>query len=103
MHRQIDATLGKCFLDFLGEHALGADLGERYFLQPVAGRLDDFDFHRVTARAQERGNVVGLPERELRATTADAQFHLPPTALGSFWLRLSALLFSSAVKVEGSD
>ena len=51
MHRQIDAAFRKCLLDFLGEHTLGADLSERHFLQAVAGRLDDLDFHRVAARA----------------------------------------------------
>ena len=49
---------------------------------------------------RERGDVVGLPECELRAATADAQIHLPPTALVS--LR-SALLLSSARKAAGAD
>ena len=45
----------------------------------------------VALRAQKRGDVVGLPERELRAAAADAQIHLPPTALVSLSLRAFTL------------
>ena len=41
----------------------------------VAGGVDDFDFDLVSAGAQESGDVVGLPEGELGAARADAEFH----------------------------
>ena len=47
MHGQVHAALGQRLFDFLGEHALRADLRKRHFLQPVAGGLDDLDFDRV--------------------------------------------------------
>jgi hypothetical protein len=58
---EVDAAFGERFFNFLGEHAFGADLREGYFLQAVAGCLDDFDFDLMALSAQERSNVVGLP------------------------------------------
>ena len=39
----------------------------------VAGGLDDFEFDLVAFFAQQRRNVVGLPEGELRSAGTDAQ------------------------------
>ncbi len=103
VHGEIDAALGERLFDFLGEHALGADLGEGDFLQPVAGGLDDLDFDGVALRAQKRGDVVGLPERELRAAAADAQIHLPPTALVSLCSALFTSLQRGCAEGDGSD
>ncbi len=72
---EIDASGGEGFFDFLGEHALGADLGEGDVGDFVAGGVDDFDFDLVSAGAQEGGDVVGLPEGKLRAAGADAEFN----------------------------
>ena len=66
---------GEGIFDFLGEHALGADLGECDFLEAIAGGFDDLDFDFVTLDAEQFGDVIGLPEGELRAATADAEFH----------------------------
>ena len=51
---QIDAALGQRLFDFLGEHALGANLGERDIGDFVAGGLDDFELDFV-ARARKIG------------------------------------------------
>ena len=52
MHGEIDSAGGEGFFDFFGEHALGADLGERDVGDFVASGMDDFDFDFVAARAQ---------------------------------------------------
>ena len=71
--REIDAVFGQRFFNFLGEHALGADLGEGNIGNFVAGGLDDFDFDFVAARFEQTLDVIRLPERELRSAGADAQ------------------------------
>ena len=48
---EIDPAVGQRFFDFLGEHALGADLGEGHVEDLVASGLDDFEFDFVAARA----------------------------------------------------
>ena len=73
VHREIDTVFDQRFFDFLGEHPLGADFGQRNVGDFIAGGLDDLQFHGVALRAQQIGDVVGLPERELRAAGADAQ------------------------------
>ncbi len=83
MHGQVNAAFDESFFNLLGEHALRPDLREGDFLQPVAGRLDDFDMRAVAVRAQKLRYVIRLPESELRSATADSQIHLPPTALVS--------------------
>ena len=60
------------FFNFLGEHALGADLGESDVGDLVAGGLDDLDFDLVAALREQSGDVIGLPERELRSAGTDA-------------------------------
>jgi hypothetical protein len=72
MHSKIDAPGGERFFDFFREHSLGANHREGYVGNLVAGGLDDFDLDFVTSRTQNRGNVIGLPERELGAAGADA-------------------------------
>ena len=77
MDGQIDAAGGEGFFDLFGENPLpplGADHGEGNVGDFVAGGVDDFDFNFVAARAQKRGDVVGLPECELGAAGADAEF-----------------------------
>jgi len=54
--------------------ALGANHGQGNVGDFVAGGVDDFDFDFVAAGAQERGDVIRLPEGELRAAGADAEF-----------------------------
>ena len=43
--------------------------------------------------AQQRGNVVGLPQGQLRATAADAQLHRRVSTLGSVALAVSGLVW----------
>ncbi len=62
---EVNPVFDQGFLDFLGEHALGADFRERHVGDFIARGLDDLQFHGVALRAQQIGNVVGLPEREL--------------------------------------
>ena len=61
------------FLNFLGEHALGADLGKGDIGDFVAGRLDDLNLDLMSARFEQRLDVISLPERQLRSAGADAQ------------------------------
>ena len=73
MHREIDPPFGQCFFNLLGEHALGADLGERNISNLVAGGLDDLQLDFVSTLAQQRGDVVRLPERQLRSARANSE------------------------------
>ena len=72
MHREIDPLLRQRFLDFLGEHALGADLGESDIGDPVAGGLDDFNFDVMPALLEQRFDVTGLPQGKLRSAGTNA-------------------------------
>ena len=72
---EVDTAGGEGFFDFLDEDAFsirarGDD--EAGVLHAVAGGADDFDFDGVARGAENGGDVVGLPERELRAPGADA-------------------------------
>ena len=60
------------FLNLLGEHALGADLGESDIGDSVAGRLDDFNFDLVPALLKQRLDVAGLPQGKLRSAGTNA-------------------------------
>ena len=78
MDGEVDAAGGEGFFDFFGEDsfaesAFRADHGEGDVGDFVSGGVDDFDFDFVAAGAQERGDVVGLPEGELGAAGADAE------------------------------
>jgi hypothetical protein len=79
MHSEIDAASGEGFFDLfrknsLAQSTLGANHGEGNIGDLVAGSVDDFDFHFVSTSTQQRGNVVGLPEGELGAARANAEF-----------------------------
>src|SRR5581483_3355066 len=65
MDGEVHAAREQRFLDLLGEHALGADLGEGHIPDLVAGGLDDFDFNLMAADAKFVSNVAGLPKSEL--------------------------------------
>ena len=54
MNGEIDAIFGEGLFNFLGEHALGADLGKSDIGDLVAGGLDDFDLDVVPARFEQR-------------------------------------------------
>ena len=75
MNGEIDSSGSKGFFDFLGEHALGADLGEGDIGDLVACGVDDFDLDLVPAGQQEGRDVVRLPEGKLRAPGADAELY----------------------------
>jgi hypothetical protein len=95
MNREIDSASGERIFNFFGEHALGADLGKGDFLQAVAGGFDDFDFDLMALDAQEFGDMIGLPEGELRPATADTQFHR--RALGVFGIEYVACCIYKSV------
>src|ERR1035441_3606147 len=68
MNSKVYAPVGQRFLDFLGEHALGAHLGKGDVLQAITGCLDDLDFDDVSFAAKKHSDEVRLPECQLRAT-----------------------------------
>ena len=72
VHREIDLAGQQRILDFLDEQSLAADLRQPRFRQPVAGRLDDDDVALdAGALAQQGGNRVCLPARELAAARSN--------------------------------
>src|SRR5436190_9744818 len=79
MHREIDMPGEQRLLDFLGEQALAADLGEPPILHPVAGRANSHHLDR--ARRGEIGvkghqttaYQTGLAQRHRAATRSYAQ------------------------------
>ncbi len=73
VHGEVNPVFDQGFFDFLGEHALGADFRQRHVGDFIARSLDDLEFHGVALSAQQVGDVVGLPECELRAARADAE------------------------------
>ena len=72
---EVDASFGEGFFDFLGEHALGADLGEGDFLKAVAGGFNDFDIDFMALGDEEGLDVMGLPKGQLRTTASDTELH----------------------------
>ena len=73
VHRKIDAPFGERFFNLFGEHALGADLGQRDVGNLVAGGLDDLDLDLMAAFAKQRRDMVGLPESELGSARTDSE------------------------------
>ena len=81
VYRQINCTRRKGIFNFLGEHALdrnhdrranAAGARQRDILNLVSASLDDLNVNFVAVLAQPAGNMIGLPQCELRATRADA-------------------------------
>ena len=71
---EVDETGGEGFFDLLDEDAFAVEAGwddEAGLLHAVAGGADDLDFGGVAVGAKFCGDVVGLPECELRAAGAD--------------------------------
>ena len=71
---EVDAAGGERFFDLLDEGALAVRArgdDEAGVLHAVASGADDFNFDGVARGAENGGDVVGLPERELRAPGAD--------------------------------
>ena len=71
---EIDASGGEGFFDLFGKHAFGAHHSQGDVGDFVAGSVDDFNLDFVAAGAQQRRDVVGLPEGKLGAARADAEF-----------------------------
>ena len=69
MNGKVDGAGKQRFFDLFGEHSfrvdLGADLGERYVPDDIAGGLDDLDASLVTGLLQTRFDPASLPQREL--------------------------------------
>ena len=68
MHRQINIASEQGVFDFFDEEPFAAGIRQLGFLESIAGRLDDDDAARRTARGGYTGrDSVGLPQRELAA------------------------------------
>ena len=81
VHGEIDVAAQQRVFDFFHEQPLPADFRERRFLQPIARRLDDHDPARRAAGLRDAPrDRVGLPQRELAAAAAEAEF-----LSGSVW------------------
>jgi hypothetical protein len=73
---EVDVVAEQRVFDFLHEEPLASCFGKRSLLQLIPGGLDDDDAARRRAvRRQSFGNRIGLPQRELAAASADAEFH----------------------------
>ena len=72
VHCKVYTLVEQRFLDFLGEHALGADLGKGDISDAVAGRLDDLNLNLMSTRFEQRLDVRSLPQRQLRSPGADS-------------------------------
>ncbi len=74
MHGDVGAAFLHRHLQFLHEQALAADFGERAVLDAVALRAHRHELDRQLRMrcAQQGGDVLGLPERELAAAGGNA-------------------------------
>ena len=63
---EINSIFGKRFLDLFDEHAFRSNFGEGHVGDFVAGGVDDLDCRVVTAMAKQPGNMICLPEGQLR-------------------------------------
>jgi hypothetical protein len=96
---EVDAAVGEGLLDLLDEDAFavregsegglglgfGLGLGLGFgMLHAVAGGADDLDGDGVARGAEGSGDMVGLPEGELRASGADADGLVHGIGLDSF-------------------
>ena len=64
---EVDAAVGECFVDLLGEQAFAADLGEGAILHSVTGRADDVFLEHVQvveARRQHRAKFREQAEED---------------------------------------
>jgi hypothetical protein len=73
VHGKVNTVFGEGFFDFLREHALGANFGERNIRDFIARRLDNLKLYDMSMSAEEVGDVMGLPESELRTAGTDAE------------------------------
>ena len=86
MNGEVDAAFFQGFLDFLDEDALAVEVGgwdEAGLLHTVAGGADDLELDVVAGVAEGVEDVVGLPERQLRASAADADWIAGIIVLGT--------------------
>ena len=81
MHRGVGPPVGHGRLDLGDEHALAADLVERRRRVPVAlGAHDDrLDVEAGVGLAQQRGDHLGLAQRQRRAPGGQAEGSHGPT------------------------
>ena len=77
MHGEVDPALEQGGIDFLGEQALAASLGERPILDEVAAGANDGDRHAPLVPAvrggQPAARLLGLREGERRAARAEGE------------------------------
>ena len=74
MHGDVRPALLHRDLELLDEETLAADLGERAVLDAVSLRAHRHQFDRRVGMggAEQGGDVLGLPEGELAASSGDA-------------------------------
>src|SRR3954467_2196736 len=65
VHREVHAIVEQRFLDFLREHALGANLGKGDIGYAVTSCLDDFNLNFMSPRFEQSFYVASLPQRQL--------------------------------------
>ena len=77
MNGEVDRAGDECLLDFLGEQAFAAGLGQWPILNHVPRGADDFDLDPAGVEAGCRGeaafHLVGLYQRQRRAARTNAQ------------------------------
>ena len=73
MYSQIYTSIRERLLNFLCEHSLRTNLRECNVGDLIAGGVNDLNLDFVSAPAQQRRDVVGLPESELRSAGAYLQ------------------------------
>jgi hypothetical protein len=74
---QVDAAFFECFFNFFDEDTFAVEVWrghEAWLLHAVAGGADDLEFDVVAGIAEGVEDVVGLPEGQLRASAADANW-----------------------------
>jgi len=74
---EVDPAFFESFFNFFDEDAFAVEVWRRDeagLLHAVAGGADDFEFDVVAGVAEGVEDVVGLPEGELRASAADADW-----------------------------
>jgi len=86
VHGEIDAAFFEGFFDFFDEDAFAVEVRRRDeagLLHTVAGGADDLELDVVAGVAEGVEDVVGLPERQLRASAADADWIAGIIVLGT--------------------
>src|SRR5579862_8789426 len=86
MNGKINSVIKKRLFNLLGKHAFRTYFVEGHALQRIAGRANNLDVDLMPHSAQRVGNVVRLPQCQLRTPRADTDHERSfglPTETGS--------------------